>query len=79
LAGAVIGAVGLLIGIVVVIFAIPVSSHLRRLQTRMYGDRVGSMQTPNMVRFGAVLVGALGFAMIVLGILGLFGTSNAVT
>jgi hypothetical protein len=71
---------GLVIGIAIaggstalLVFAVPVAELIRDLQTRMYGDRIGRMQTPAMVRLGAVLGLLLGVGMVLTATLGGFG------
>lgn len=71
---------GLVIGLAItggstalLVFAVPAAEFFRDLQTRMYGERIGRVQTPAMVRLGALLGLLLGVGMVVTAALGGFG------
>jgi hypothetical protein len=72
--GLIIGVVTTVMCIALVTFAAPAAKLFRHVQSQMYGERVGRIQSPGMVRLAAIPGIGLGVAMIVMALLGMFGT-----
>jgi hypothetical protein len=68
-----IGITTIVICLGLVVFAVPAASIFRRLQSRLYGERIGRIQTPGMVRLAAVPGVGLGLAIVTMAALGAFG------
>lgn len=73
-AGVAIGIVVLVAGVLGLVFAQPFTRSAKRRISKWYGENAAAGGAVGQMRFGAILGAILGVAMIVIGLMGKFGS-----